>query len=37
VFVGFIIYFLVHVINKIRKQKRKYFKSFWNMPEFVSV
>jgi len=37
VFVGFIIYFLYHVINKIRKQKRKYFKSFWNMLELVTV
>ena len=36
-FVGFIIYFLYHVINKIRKQKRKYFKSFWNMLELVTV
>jgi len=27
----------VHVINKIRKQKRKYFMQFWNILELVTV
>jgi len=37
IFVGFILYFLYHVINKIRKQKRKYFKQFWNILELCTV
>lgn len=37
IFVGFIIYFLYHVISKIRKQKRKYFKEFWNLLELCTV
>ena len=37
IFVGFILYFLVHVVNKIRKQKRKYFKQFWNLLELCTV
>jgi len=36
IFVGFIVYFLVHVINKIRKQRRK-FVQFWNVLELVTV
>jgi len=36
IFVGFIIYFLVHVVNKIRKEKRKYFR-FWNILELCTV
>jgi len=37
VFIGFICYFLYHVVSKIRKQKRKYFKQFWNILELVTV
>jgi len=37
IFVGFIIYFMVRTVRLIRKQKREYFKSFWNCLELCTM
>ena len=37
IFVLFIVYFMVRIINKLRKEKRKYFTDFWNMLEFATI
>ncbi|XP_070581325.1 polycystin-1-like protein 2 [Ptychodera flava] len=37
VYVFFVAYFLIHELLKIRKEKKKYFKSFWNCLELVLV
>ncbi|ESN99578.1 hypothetical protein HELRODRAFT_84161, partial [Helobdella robusta] len=37
IYVGFVIYFLVHIINLMRKQKREYFRSFWNWLELLTA
>lgn len=37
IFVGFVVYFMYHIIVKIRKEKRQYFKSFWNCLELCTM
>ena len=37
IFLGFTIYFLFNELNKIRKQRSKYFKDFWNLVEFATL
>ena len=33
----FTLYFFVHMVNMLKKQKMKYFKDFWNMLEFATL
>jgi hypothetical protein len=37
IFVGFVVYFMYHIIVKIRKEKRQYFKGFWNCLELCTM
>ncbi|KAI8489900.1 hypothetical protein Bbelb_322610 [Branchiostoma belcheri] len=37
IFVLFLLYFIVHEYKKLKKERLKYFKSFWNSIEFVSI
>ncbi|XP_077980091.1 polycystin-1-like protein 2 [Glandiceps talaboti] len=37
VYVGFVAFFLINEILKLRKERKKYFKSFWNCVEAVLV
>lgn len=37
IFVFFIIYFVIRIVKKLKKEKRKYFAEFWNVLEFVTI
>ena len=37
IFLCFVLYFLFSEVNKIRKQKWKYFFQFWNLLEFATL
>ena len=34
---GFVVYFFVHMINLLRKQKTQYFYDFWNFLDFFTL
>ena len=36
-YLGFTLYFLIKELNRLRKERLKYFKEFWSLLEFVTL